>query len=152
MHQIEKQLAQLDVELKKRVCEDAKLARQFQILLSIPGIGPVAAIAILVEMPEIGTVTPRQATALAGLAPFVRKSGKWTGKAKIGGGRVGLRRALYMPALVAARCNLQLSRVYMTLRSRGTEAKVALVVIMRKLFVLANILISENREWAEIRP
>ena len=97
-------------------------------------------------------MTPRQATALAGLAPFVRKSGKWTGKAKIGGGRAGLRRALYMPALVAARCNPQLSCVYQTLRSRGKEAKLALVAIMRKLLILANILIYEDREWAETRP
>ena len=152
MCQIAKQLTQLDVELKKRICEDVKLARQFQILLSIPGIGPVAAVAIIVELPEIGTLRPRQATALAGLAPFVRKSGKWTGKAKIGGGRAGLRQALYMPALVAARCNPQLSCVYKTLRSQGKEAKVALVAIMRKLLILANILICEDREWAEIRP
>ncbi len=97
-------------------------------------------------------MTPRQATALAGLAPFVRKSGKWTGKAKIGGGRAGLRRALYMPALVATRCNPQLSCVYKALRNRGKEAKLALVAIMRKLLTLANNLIYEDREWAEIRP
>lgn len=152
MCQIARQLAQLDAELKKRILEDTRLARQLQILLSIPGIGPVAATAIIVEMPEIGTLTSRQATALAGLAPFVRKSGKWTGKAKIGGGRAGLRRALYMPALVAVRCNSQLRCVYKALRSEGKEAKVALVAIMRKLLILANSLICENREWVEIRP
>jgi transposase len=152
LRRIAKQLTQLDAELKRRICENATLARQFQILLSIPGIGPVAAIAIIVEMPEIGTLTPKQATALAGLAPFVRKSGKWTGKAKIGGGRAGLRRALYMPALVAARRNPQLSSCYKTMRSQGKVAKVALVAIMRKLLILANTLISENREWVEIRP
>ena len=152
MRQIKKHLAQLDAELKKRVREDEKLARQFQILLSIPGIGPVAAIAILIELPEIGKLSPKQATALAGLAPFVRKSGKWVGKAKIGGGRAGLRHALYMPALVAARCNVQLSGVYKNLRSEGKEAKVAIVAIMRKLLILANTLIHENREWSETRP
>ena len=93
---------------------------------------------------KVEAVTP--VSALAGLAPFVRKSGKWTGKAKIGRGRAGLRQALYMPALVAARCNPQLCCVYKTLRSHGKEAKVALVANMRKLLILANILICEDRE------
>ena len=152
MRQIAKQLAQLDAELKKRIREDAKLARQFEILRSIPGIGPVSAVAILIEMPEIGTLTPKQAAALAGLAPFVRKSGKWTARAKIGGGRAGLRQALYMPALVAARCNSQLTCVYKALRQKGKKAKVALVAIMRKLIILANTLIRENRQWSKIKP
>ncbi len=152
MRQSAKQLCRLDGELKKRICEDAQLARQFEILLSTPGIGPVAAVAILIELPEIGTLSSKQAAALAGLAPFVRKSGKWTGRAKIGGGRSGLRRALYMPALVASRFNAQLSRIYKNLRDQGKETKVALVAVMRKLLILVNTLIGENRMWSEIRP
>lgn len=152
MRQCEKQLSRLDGELKKRICEDVQLARQYEILLSIPGIGAVAAVAILIELPEIGTLSPKQVAALAGLAPFVRKSGKWTGRAKIGGGRSGLRRALYMPALVATRFNAQLSRVYKNLREHGKNAKVALVAVMRKLLILANTLIGENRAWSDIRP
>ncbi len=57
MRQIAKQLAQLDAELKKRICEDAKLARQFEILRSIPGIGPVSAVAIR-ECPEFCVSVP----------------------------------------------------------------------------------------------
>ncbi len=97
-------------------------------------------------------MTPKQAAALAGLAPFVRKSGKWTARAKIGGGRAGLRQALYMPALVAARCNSQLTCVYKALRQKGKKAKVDLVAIMRKLIILANTLIRENRQWSKIKP
>src|SRR5690606_32493967 len=48
---------------------------------------------------------PRQAASLAGLAPITRRSGKWEGRARIGGGRAQLRNALYMPALVAVRYN-----------------------------------------------
>ncbi len=147
MRRIARQLARLDAGLKKRIREDAKLAGQFEILRSIP-----CRRAMLIEMPEIGTLTPGQAAALAGLAPFVRTSGKWTARAKIGGGRAGLRQALYMPALVAARCNSQLTCVYKALRQKGRKARVALVAIMRKLIILANTLIRENRQWSKIKP
>ena len=67
------------------------------ILRSIPGIGEIAAAAILIECPEIGTLGKKQAASLAGLAPMTRQSGKWQGKAFIQGGRKFLRDALYMP-------------------------------------------------------
>lgn len=57
-----------------------------------------------------------------------------------------------MPALVATRFNAQLSRVYKNLREQGKKAKVALVAVIRKLIILANTLICENREWSEIKP
>ena len=62
-----------------------------------------------------------------------------------------LRNALYMPALSAARFNPQLSNVYQALRNEGKEAKVALVAVMRKLLILANTLIRENREWSKTK-
>ena len=62
-----------------------------------------------------------------------------------------LRNALYMPALVAMRYNPALKDKYTALIAAGKSAKVALVALMRKLIVLANTLIRENREWVENR-
>jgi transposase len=59
---------------------------------------------MLIEMPELGTLEGKQAASLAGLAPMSRQSGKRQGKERIQGGRALLRRAIYMPALVATRC------------------------------------------------
>jgi transposase len=96
LRQVERQIGQIDdAELARLVAEDPALTHRFGILLSIPGIGPVATIAMLVEMPERGTMDGKEA---AGLAPITRRSGKWKGQSRIGGGRRGLRRALYMPA------------------------------------------------------
>ncbi len=55
-------------------------------LSSIPSVSDVSATAILVWMPEIGTLEPGAVASLAGLAPFTRQSGRWKGAAKIGGG------------------------------------------------------------------
>jgi transposase len=93
--------------------------------------------ALLVEMPELGTLEAKCAASLAGLAPITRQSGAWRGRAFIQGGRAGLRQALYMPALVAIRFNPDLKATYQALRKAGKPAKVALVAVMRKIVVLA---------------
>ena len=141
-----------ELHIARLLAEDPALAHRFGILLSIPGIGPVAAIAMLVEMPELGTMDGKEAASLAGLAPITRESGRWKGQSRIGGGRRGLRRALYMPALVATRHNRQLGQTYQALCSAGKPAKVALTAVMRKLLILANALIRDDRKWAETAP
>ena len=86
-------------------------ARKRDILSSIPGIGQIAAAAILTFLPEIGALGRKQAGSLAGLVPHNRESGQWKGKSFISGGRKPLRDALYMPALVAMRFNPDLKAV-----------------------------------------
>lgn len=152
LRQVEGQIEQIDTELHRLVMADPALAHRFGILLSIPGIGPVAGIAMIVEMPELGALDGKEAASLAGLAPITRKSGKWKGQSRIGGGRRGLRRALYMPALVTIRHNTELAQVYRTLCGAGKPAKVAITAVMRKLLLLANALIRDDRKWAKTAP
>ena len=59
---------------------------------------------------------------------------------------------LYLPALVAIRHNRQFGRTYETLCDAGKPAKVAITAVMRKLIVLANTLIRDDRKWAETAP
>lgn len=152
LRQVDSQLAQIDAELARLVAEDPALARRRDILRSIPGIGAVTAIAMIVEMPELGTMEPKEAASLAGLAPITRESGKWKGRSKIGGGRRGVRNALYMPALVAIRHNLHLAETYRKLVDAGKPAKLAIAAIMRKLVILANALIRDDRKWTATAP
>ncbi|WP_144055612.1 transposase [Octadecabacter antarcticus] len=73
---MERQLTALEVELKTMLCHCAHSPREHDILRSIPSIGEVAAVAILVECPEIGTLGRKQAASLAGVAPMTQHSGK----------------------------------------------------------------------------
>lgn len=88
------------------------------------------AFALLVDMPEPGELDPRQAGALAGLAPVARQSGRWTGRAFIRGGRASVRSALFMPALVRVRFNPDLKACHDRLKAAGKPAKVALTALM----------------------
>ncbi len=157
--QIKRQLTELEEALLDLTRQCPKRARAFDILCSIPGLGRVTAVTILIECPEIGTMDRKQIASLAGLAPMTRQSGRrhrrsdrWRilgdrGKAFIQGGRKFLRDALYMPALVAARYNPDLRQKYQTMIQAGKPAKVALTALMRKLIEMANALVRQDREW-----
>lgn len=159
LEQIKRQLTELEAALLDLTRQCPKRARAFDILCSIPGLGRVTAVAILVECPEIGTLTRKQIASLAGLAPMTRQSGRrhcrsdrWRsnddrGTAFIQGGRKFLRDALYMPALVAARYNPDLRQRYQTMIQAGKPAKVALTALMRKMIELANALVQQDRKW-----
>ena len=146
--QIERQIGEIEKAMTTIVQADETLQRRREILGSIPGIGSITAMAIIVEMPELGELDGKQAASLAGLAPMTRESGGWKGRSRIQGGRASLRCGLYMPALVALRINPDLRRKYQALKEAGKPSKVAIAAIMRKLIVLANALIRDNRTWS----
>jgi transposase len=152
LKQIEQQMAVIDKEIRGLIAADPDLASRLAILVSIPGISAVTAFALLIDMPELGTLDHGQAASLAGLAPVTRQSGRWTGRAFIRAGRANVRHALYMPALSAMRYNPDLKAKYEQLKAAGKASKVAITAIMRKLIVLANALLRDQRTWAQSRP
>ena len=115
--------------------DDPSLRARAAWLLSIPGIGPVAATTLLAELPELGTCTRQQVAALVGVAPYNRDSGAWRGPRRIWGGRAPVRAVLYMATLSATRSNPRLRACDQRLRAAGKPPKVALTACMRKLLV-----------------
>lgn len=144
---IEQEIAAIDAAIKEHIQAHPTLKARFDILISVPGISEITAATLLIEMPELGTLETKQVASLAGLAPVTRQSGKWQGIAFIRGGRAIVRQALYMPALVAIRFNPDLKRKYDELRDRGKPPKVAITAVMRKLLILANALLRDQRAW-----
>jgi transposase len=131
--QIDRQIAAIDAALKLRLQTEPELASRFVILVSVPGVGALTAVTMLIEMPELGQLDNKQVASLAGLAPQARDSGQHRGRRHIRGGRSVLRQALYMPAAVATRFNVDMRAKYQTLIKAGKPAKVAITAVMRKL-------------------
>ena len=146
LRQIDGQIEAIDRRLK--TLRNADLCQRFDILTSIPGVGEVTANVLVVETPELGRLEHAQAASLVGLAPIPRDSGRTLGKRSIRGGRPRTRQALYMPALNAIRLTPQFKAKYEAMVKAGKPAKVAIVAIMRKLLILANALIRDQRKWA----
>jgi len=147
LDQIARHIEALDTEIARIIAANAELARRHEILTSIDGLGALTANQLIATMPELGALENKQAASLAGLAPVARQSGQWKGKSFIRGGRANVRKALYMPALVAARFNPDLKAKYQQLIAAGKPPKVAITAVMRKLVVTANALLKANRTW-----
>ena len=124
------------------------LAARLDLLTSIPGIGERTALALLVRMPELGSLSREQVAALAGLAPFDDDSAQRRGQRHIHGGRHRVRRSLYAAALPATfHWNPALKTLYQRLRNAGKAHKLALVACARKLLIYANTVLTRGTPW-----
>lgn len=134
----DRQIDELDRAVE--ACLDAKheLKRTVDVLVGISGIGKRTARTLCALMPELGTLSGKQAAALAGLAPHPHESGAHKGYRRMRGGRTQLRKALFLPAMTAARNPGPLRDFHKSLVTRGKKPIVAIGAVMRKLVVIAN--------------
>jgi transposase len=144
---LEKELASLDADIDDAVQGSPAWRTKEELLTSAPGIGPVISRTLVAELPELGQLGHKQIAALVGLAPFTRRSGKWRGKSFIGGGRTAVRAALFMGAMVAAKHNPILKAFFDRLVAAGKPKMVALIAVARKLLIILNAIVRDNRPW-----
>lgn len=144
---LERQIAKLDQDLDRTIKNNPDFAGPSEAIQSVPGIGPNTARMMLACLPELGHLDRRKISALVGIAPLNRDSGKTQGKRFCWGGRVEVRCALYMAALVASRHNPVIKAQYARLRANGKAAKVALVACMRKLLTILNAMMRDQTTW-----
>ena len=142
---LEKQITQCDEAITSLIALDTELAHKAERLQTIPGVGPVVAATMLAEMPELGKLNTQTAAALAGVAPYNRDSGGQTGIRRINGGRASVRCALYMATLSAVRYDRILKEFYLRLRAAGKKPLVAMTACMRKLVILMNRLLKNDK-------
>ncbi len=124
-----------------------ELKHRRELLESVPGIGPVVSAALVAGLPELGRVNRREIAKLVGVAPINRDSGTLRGRRTVTGGRLAVRRPLYMAALVASRRNPRLSAFYQHLIAQGKTKMTALIAVMRKLLCILNVIIKEEQPW-----
>ena len=131
----------------ERMVRNSLLWDRYEVLSSVPGVGPILSVALLADLPELGRLNRREIAALAGVAPFNQDSGSSQGVRAIEGGRGRLRRVLYVATLAAVRCNPVLKPFYQRLRAAGKLPKVALVATMRRLLLILNAMLKSHTAW-----
>jgi transposase len=144
---LSKQIKRVDKEILTLIEFHDEWKDKAQLLQSVPGIGPVAGASFVAEVPELGHLNRQQISALIGVAPFTRDSGKFRGKRAICGGRSSVRSVLYMAALTARRCNPVIRAFADRLAAKGKQSKVILTACMRKLLVIINTMVKTNTRW-----
>jgi transposase len=130
-----------------RMVRNSPLWDSYEVLSSVPGVGPILSVALLADLPELGRLNRREIAALAGVAPFNQDSGSSQGVRAIEGGRGHLRRVLYVATVAAMRCNPVLKPFYQRLRASGKRPKVALVAAMRRLLLILNAMLKKHTTW-----
>jgi len=144
---MEKDLADIDSNLKGRIEESPIQSEKYNCLKSVPGVGPNLATTLVIELPELGTLNRKKIAALVGVAPLNHDSGSKRGKRSPWGGRPQVRTALYMAALVATRFNPIIRERYGRLCNAGKAKKVALVACMHKLLTIMNAMLKHRTPW-----
>jgi transposase len=147
IQQMQNRIESLNEQIQTLAAQQRDWKRKNEILRSVKGIGQVTAALCVAELPELGKLSDKQIARLVGVAPINHDSGKHKGKRMIQGGRTSIRCGLYMATLVATRHNPVIRDFYQRLLEKGKLKKVALVACMRKLLVILNAMIRDNRTW-----
>lgn len=148
LRQLQDQIKRVDQHIARLIDSDDDLAGRRDLLQSVPGIGKTTAATLTAQLPELGTIDRRQISALVGVAPYDRDSGKSTGKRVIFAGRAAIRCVLYMATLSAIRCNPVIRPFAQRLRAAGKYPKVVITACMRKLLTILNAIARDNRQWS----
>ncbi len=144
---LQKQLSTIDAKTDQLLLDDPRHRHTNHILQSVPAIGPVIAKTLMIDLPELGSLSNKQIAALAGLAPISHDSGTMRGKRRIRAGRASVRTALYLAAMTGARFNPVLKNFYQRLRAAGKPPKVAFIAVAHKLLVILNAMVRDQTTW-----
>lgn len=140
IHKIENKIAAL-IES----CPDYKV--KDTIVRSMKGIGKIASASLISNLPELGYMTNKQASALVGVAPINRESGRYKGQRKIQGGRHQVRTVLYMAMMSAIQSNPVFKEKYESMVEAGKPKKVAIIACVRKMIVILNSMVRDGVMW-----
>ena len=144
---LRQELSELDTELHETIRRSPVWREKEQLLRTVPGVGPVLAMTLVADLPELGQLGRKQIAALVGLAPLNCESGLLRGRRIVWGGRGRVRAALYMSTLVAIKHNPVLRPFYERLLAAGKPKKVALTACMHKLVLILNALLRQGAAW-----
>jgi len=135
--------------IRQHIDNDPDLKRRRGLLESISGIGEATAAHLLVALSEhYGFDNAKQAVAHAGLAPKLSESGKWVGQTRLSKtGDPMLRKALYMPAVVAKRHNPAIRAFCERLKANGKKGKAVICAAMRKLMHIAYAVLKSGKPF-----
>jgi transposase len=144
---LDRQTRKIDDEIDRRISDCEAWSQKRELLMSVPGVGPVLASTLITQLPELGSLTHKKIAALVGVAPFPRDTGKSHGKRFCKGGRNSVRRILYMATISAARFNPVIKTFYERLCGKGKLKKVAHIACARKMLLILNAMTRKNIKW-----
>lgn len=146
---LEAQLKAANLAIGTLVKSSPELQAQVDLLVSVPGVGPLTAVTLLTETMHVGDMKHSdQWAAFAGLSPMPCQSGNFTGKTRMSRiGNARLRRAFYLCALTSSRMANPLGDFYRRLSGSGKPKKVALIALARKIIRICFAVLQSGQDY-----
>jgi transposase len=132
------QMRQLESAIAQLIAADPLWEKLNQTFRTIKGVADRTVARLMAEMPEIGTLSNKKISKLAGLAPLARDSGKHKGKRPVRGGRSGIRGILFVVVSIVRRYNPDFADFDQRLNRAGKPKKVIRIALAHKLLVRLN--------------
>jgi transposase len=136
--QLQEHIDALDARIAELIKSSNNLKEKHAVMTSVSGVGKHTATTLLAVMPQLGSLTRKEAASLAGCAPHPKDSGKTISYRRTGGGRRPVKKALFMAAMAARNFHPELKPFYLRLVQNGKKPMVALTAVMRKLITILN--------------
>lgn len=143
---VARQIRDLEQRIAKLIGQDPLWRQLDQEFRTIKGVADRTVCRLMAEMPEIGTLSNKTISKLAGVAPMARDSGKYQGKRAVRGGRASVRDILFIVASVVGRYEPDFMAFQQRLRAAGKPPKVVRIALAHKLLVRLNAKAREVRQ------
>jgi transposase len=149
---VARQIGDLEQRISKLIEQDPLWRELNQVFRTIKGVADRTVARLMAEMPEIGTLSNKTISKLAGVAPLARDSGKYQGKRAVRGGRASIREILFIVASVVGRYEPDFMAFQQRLRAAGKPPKVVRIALAHKLLVRLNAKAREVRQRIAAPP
>jgi transposase len=135
---LKRQARQIEGEIASMIDDDPLWAKLAEAFSSIKGVALRTMATVLAQLPEIGLISNKQISKLAGLAPLADDSGKRKGQRHIRDGREGVRTILFVISWIARQYDASLDEFYQRLIAAGKPKMVARIALAHKILVRLN--------------
>lgn len=142
---LKKQSKALSAEIATLITADPLWAAIDLTLRSVKGVADRTVATLMAELPELGIVSNKAISKLAGLAPLADDSGKRQGVRRTKGGRSHVRTILFLVADIARKYDQSLTAFRQRLVDQGKPKMVIRIALAHKLLVRLNAKTRETR-------
>jgi len=149
---VARQVRELESAIAALISQDPLWHELDQAFRSIKGVADRTVARLMAEMPEIGTLSNKAISKLAGVAPLAHDSGKLQGKRSVRGGRASVREILFVVAGVSGRYEPDFIAFHQRLQAAGKPGKVIRIALAHKLLVRLNAKAREVRQRFNAEP
>lgn len=147
---VARQILDLEHNIATLIEEDPLWRELNQSFRTIKGVADRTVCRLMAEMPEMGTLSNKTISKLAGVAPLARDSGKHQGKRVVRGGRPAVREILFIVASVVGRYEPDFVLFQQRLKTAGKPPKVVRIALAHKLLIRLNAKARDVRHRMQI--